>query len=163
MLPRSALNATRQQLFSQRLTAKVRRAHPDDEGVRLAVTDFDLYKTSHRFIFGDGDEAQGVAAVSLHRLRSEFYGEAADATSALSADAQGGGPRARPRVRPEALLQRALRDVLFQLDLRNRQQDLALLRDLRPPSQPRAKRTLAQRRGRRRAKPFRDAVVALDR
>jgi archaemetzincin len=78
MLPRNALNATRQQLFLSTLTAKVLRAFPEDVGVRLAVTDFDLYKTSHRFIFGDGDEAQAVAAVSLHRLRSEFYGEAPD-------------------------------------------------------------------------------------
>ena len=78
ILPRSALNATRQQLFLSTLTSKVLRAFPETDGVRLAVTDFDLYKTSHRFIFGDGDDAQGIAAVSLHRLRSEFYGETAD-------------------------------------------------------------------------------------
>ena len=78
VLPRSALNSTRQQLFLSTLTSKVLRAFPEETGVRLAVTDFDLYKTSHRFIFGDGDEAQSVAAVSLHRLRSEFYGEEAD-------------------------------------------------------------------------------------
>ncbi|HEY1654020.1 MAG TPA: archaemetzincin family Zn-dependent metalloprotease [Candidatus Tumulicola sp.] len=78
MLARGSLNATRQQLFLSTLTSKVLRGFPEDDGVRLAVTDFDLYKTSHRFIFGDGDENQGVAAVSLHRLRSEFYGEAPD-------------------------------------------------------------------------------------
>lgn len=79
VVPRSALNATRQQLFLATLTTKVRRAFPEDDGILLAVTDYDLYKTSHRFIFGDGDEGQGVAAVSLHRLRSEFYGEESDA------------------------------------------------------------------------------------
>ncbi|HTU81325.1 MAG TPA: archaemetzincin family Zn-dependent metalloprotease [Candidatus Acidoferrales bacterium] len=78
VVPRSALNSTRQQLFLSTLFAKVLRAHPEDDGVLLAVTDFDLYKTSHRFIFGDADDAQGVAAVSLHRLRSEFYGEEPD-------------------------------------------------------------------------------------
>jgi archaemetzincin len=78
ILPRSALNATRQQLFLSTLTSKVLRAFPETDGVRLAVTDFDLYKTSHRFIFGDGDDAQGIAAVSLQRLRPEFYGETAD-------------------------------------------------------------------------------------
>jgi archaemetzincin len=78
VVPRSALNSTRQQLFLSTLTAKVVRAHPEDDGVLLAITDFDLYKTSHRFIFGDADDAQGVAAVSLHRLRSEFYGEEPD-------------------------------------------------------------------------------------
>jgi len=79
VVTRSALNATRKQLFLSTLTAKVLRAFPEDDGIRLAITDFDLYKTSHRFIFGEGDEALGVAVVSLHRLRSEFYGEQPDA------------------------------------------------------------------------------------
>jgi archaemetzincin len=77
-VPRGALNSSRQQLFLSTLTSKVLRAHPEADGVLLAITDYDLYKTSHRFIFGDADEAQGVAAVSLHRLRSEFYGEEPD-------------------------------------------------------------------------------------
>lgn len=77
-VPKSALNATRGQLFLSTLVARVRRAHPEETGVLLAVTEFDLYKTSHRFIFGDADEAQGVAVVSLHRLRSEYYGEEPD-------------------------------------------------------------------------------------
>jgi len=77
-VPRSALNSTRQQLFLSTLFTRVRRAHPDGGAVYLALTDFDLYKTSHRFIYGDADEQQGVAAVSLHRLRSEYYGEPAD-------------------------------------------------------------------------------------
>ncbi|HTV93204.1 MAG TPA: archaemetzincin family Zn-dependent metalloprotease [Verrucomicrobiae bacterium] len=77
-VPRSTLNATRAQLFLSTLIARVRRAHPDGAGLFLALTDYDLYKTSHRFIYGDADEAQGVAAVSLHRLRSEYYGEEPD-------------------------------------------------------------------------------------
>jgi predicted Zn-dependent protease len=79
VVPRSSLNATRGQLFVTTLTSKVQRAHSDAEAVLLAVTDFDLYKTSHRFVFGDADEAQNVAAVSVHRLRCEFYGEPSDA------------------------------------------------------------------------------------
>ncbi len=79
VVPRSSLNATRGQLFVATLTTKVRRANPDAGAILLAVTDFDLYKTSHRFVFGDADESQGVAVVSIHRLRSEFYGEPADA------------------------------------------------------------------------------------
>ncbi len=75
---RTSLNSTRQQLFLSTLTSKVLRAFPENDGVRLAVTDFDLYKTSHRFIFGDGDESAAIATVSLHRLRSEFYGEEPD-------------------------------------------------------------------------------------
>ncbi|MBV8066422.1 MAG: archaemetzincin family Zn-dependent metalloprotease [Candidatus Eremiobacteraeota bacterium] len=78
VLPRSSLNATRGQLFVPTLNMKVQRAHPDADGIILTVTDFDLYKTSHRFVFGDADESQGIAVVSIHRLRSEFYGEASD-------------------------------------------------------------------------------------
>ena len=78
VVPRSTLNSTRGQLFVATLNAKVQRAHPDADSVLLAITDFDLYKTSHRFVFGDADESQGVAIVSIHRLRSEFYGEPAD-------------------------------------------------------------------------------------
>jgi predicted Zn-dependent protease len=78
VVPRSTLNATRGQLFVATLNTKVQRAHPEVEAVLLAITDFDLYKTSHRFVFGDADEAQGTAVVSIHRLRSEFYGEPPD-------------------------------------------------------------------------------------
>ncbi len=79
VVPRSTLNPTRGQLFVSTLTLKVRRAHPDPNGVLLTITDFDLYKTSHRFVFGDADETQGLAIVSVHRLRCEFYGEPGDA------------------------------------------------------------------------------------
>lgn len=77
-VPRTALNATRQQLFLSTLFTRVRRAHPEGGAILLALTDFDLYKTSHRFIYGDADETQAIAAVSLHRLRSEYYGEEPD-------------------------------------------------------------------------------------
>jgi archaemetzincin len=78
VVPRSTLNATRGQLFVATLNAKVQRTRPDSDAVLLAITDFDLYKTSHRFVFGDADDAQETAIVSIHRLRSEFYGEPAD-------------------------------------------------------------------------------------
>ena len=77
-VPRTAVNSARQQMFVSTLTAKVLRQYPDDAGLLLSITDFDLYKTSHRFIFGDADEQRRIAVVSLHRLRSEFYGEDAD-------------------------------------------------------------------------------------
>ncbi len=78
-LSRSALNVTRAQLFLSTLTSKALRAHPEQDGALLVLTDFDLYKTSHRFIFGGSDEVQRLAAVSTHRLRPEFYGEEHDA------------------------------------------------------------------------------------
>lgn len=77
-VPRSAVNSTRQQMFVSTLTTKVMRQYSDDAGLLLAITDFDLYKTSHRFVFGDADEQRRVAVVSLHRLRGEFYGEDPD-------------------------------------------------------------------------------------
>ncbi len=79
VIPRGTLNPTRGQLFVPTLTLKVRRAHPDFGPFLLTITEFDLYTTSHRFVFGDADETQGIAIVSLYRLRPEFYGEATDA------------------------------------------------------------------------------------
>lgn len=76
-VPRTAVNSARQQMFLSTLTTKVLRDRPEGDLV-LAITDFDLYKTSHRFIFGDADEARRIAVVSLHRLRSEYYGEDSD-------------------------------------------------------------------------------------
>jgi archaemetzincin len=78
VVPRSAVNIPRQQMFLSTLTTKVLRQYPDGDGLLLAVTDFDLYKTSHRYIFGDADEQRRIAVVSLHRLRGEFYGENQD-------------------------------------------------------------------------------------
>ncbi|HET9095957.1 MAG TPA: archaemetzincin family Zn-dependent metalloprotease, partial [Candidatus Baltobacteraceae bacterium] len=78
VVPRSAVNIARRQMFVSTLTTKVLRQYPDDGGLLLAITDFDLYKTSHRFIFGDADEQRRIAVVSLHRLRGDFYGEGPD-------------------------------------------------------------------------------------
>ena len=78
VVPRSAVNSARQQMFVSTLTTKVIRQYPDDSGLLLAVTEFDLYKTSHRFVFGDADEQRRIAVISLHRLRSDFYGEDPD-------------------------------------------------------------------------------------
>jgi len=76
-VPRSAVNTVRSQMFLGTLIGKITRQYPEG-GLMLAITDFDLYKTSHRYIFGDADEARRIAVVSLHRLRGEFYGDHAD-------------------------------------------------------------------------------------
>ena len=78
-VPATALNGVRKQMFLNTLVTRVAAIAPPIDGFRLAVTDFDLYKTSHQFIFGDASEEQRVAIVSSHRLRSEFYGERSDA------------------------------------------------------------------------------------
>jgi archaemetzincin len=77
-VPSGALNSQRSQMFVNSLVSRITRAAPVDDGLRLAVTEYDLYKTGHRFLFGDADRQSGVAVVSLHRLRGEFYGEEAD-------------------------------------------------------------------------------------
>jgi archaemetzincin len=93
-IARTSLNATRGQLFVTTLTSKVLSAYPEHQGALLVLTEFDLYKTSHRFIFGDADAAQSIAVVSLHRLHAEFYGEEAD---------------------PNLLFQRALKESVHEL------------------------------------------------
>jgi len=78
-VPRTSLNSVRKQMFFNTLVARVAATPPTADGPRLALTDFDLYKTSHQFVFGDASEEQRIAVVSTHRLRSEFYGERGDA------------------------------------------------------------------------------------
>ncbi len=73
-----ALNTVRRQLFLGTLLSEASSHAPVADGYRLFVTDFDLYKTSHRFIFGDASEEHRIAVVSLHRLRGEFNGEPND-------------------------------------------------------------------------------------
>ncbi|MBD5657704.1 MAG: archaemetzincin family Zn-dependent metalloprotease [Candidatus Eremiobacteraeota bacterium] len=77
-VPRTTLNSVRKQMFFNTLVARV-AAEPSEDELRLVITDYDLYKTSHQFVFGDASEEQRIALVSLHRLRSDFYGERADA------------------------------------------------------------------------------------
>ncbi len=77
-LPQSALNSVRKQLFFGSIVAKLAAAGERRDEIVLGITDFDLYKTSHQFVFGSSSESQRCAVVSMHRLRSEFYGEPAD-------------------------------------------------------------------------------------
>lgn len=93
-IARSSLNATRSQLFVSTLTSKILSAFPEHRGTLLVLTEFDLYKTSHRFVFGDADASQSVAVVSLHRLYPRFYGEETD---------------------PNLLFQRALKESVHEL------------------------------------------------
>lgn len=77
-LPKSALNSVRKQLFFGSAVTKLTTAYETQDEIVLGVTDYDLYKTSHQFIFGSSSAAQRCAVVSIHRLRAEFYGEPAD-------------------------------------------------------------------------------------
>ena len=93
-IPRTALNSVRKQMFLNTLVARVAASPAPEDALRLAITDYDLYKTSHQFIFGEGNEEHRVAVVSTHRLRSEFYGERGD---------------------PNALFQRTLKESVHDL------------------------------------------------
>jgi archaemetzincin len=77
-IPKSALNGVRKQLFFGSLAGKLSAAHESRDGGVLGVTEYDLYKTSHHFIFGGASETYRCAGVSLHRMRPEFYGEPPD-------------------------------------------------------------------------------------
>jgi len=77
-LPKTALNSARGQLFFGSLVGRLVAAYETRDELVLGVTEFDLYKTSHQFVFSSSSEAQRCAVVSLHRLRSEYYGDPAD-------------------------------------------------------------------------------------
>lgn len=79
-VPQTAVNSARGQMFVSTLTSKIVRRFGSGtgEGILLGITEFDLYKTSHRYVFGDADEQRRLAVLSLHRLRGEFYGEDPD-------------------------------------------------------------------------------------
>ena len=78
-VPRTSLNSVRKQMFFNTLIARIAATPAAADVVRLGITDYDLYKTSHQFVFGDASEEHRIAVVSLHRLRNEYYGERSDA------------------------------------------------------------------------------------
>jgi archaemetzincin len=77
-VPKTVLNSVRKQLFFGSIAAKLCAAYESHDELLLGITDFDLYKTSHQFIFGSSSPAQRCAVVSIHRLRAEFYGQKSD-------------------------------------------------------------------------------------
>jgi predicted Zn-dependent protease len=77
-VPKKVLNGVRGQLFTGVLATQVTNVYPPGDGYVLAVTDYDLYKISARYVFGEGDPATHLAIVSRHRLAPEFYGESTD-------------------------------------------------------------------------------------
>lgn len=79
-VPKTVLNSVRKQVFFGSIAAKLSGVDEAGAGeqIVLGVTDFDMYKTSHQFIFGSASVAGRCAAVSIHRLRNEFYGEPSD-------------------------------------------------------------------------------------
>ena len=71
VVPATALNRERDQFFFNTLAASVAAAHPYTEDAILGVTEFDLYRTSERFIFSGVSDDRRAAVVSMARLHSE--------------------------------------------------------------------------------------------
>lgn len=67
-----AYNSQRDQYFSSKLLASVKKAGRDERVV--GVIDADLYVPGLNFVFGEADMVSGTAIVSLCRLRQEYYG-----------------------------------------------------------------------------------------
>lgn len=73
-LPEEAFNPTRGQFFCSVILNKLQLLKGNDAEAILALTDEDLFLTTDSFVFGHTDPPGGVALVSTHRLRPEFYG-----------------------------------------------------------------------------------------
>jgi len=78
-LPDEAYNASREQYNSSILLSKLM---PFKFGIDrlLGITEADLHVPSMNFVFGEAHPLWGVAVISLHRLRPEFYGQTSDNT-----------------------------------------------------------------------------------
>jgi len=71
-IPQNSYSAKRRQYHSA-IVLKELQDFRKREVVVLGVTDADLYVPELNFVFGEADVRSGVAAISLARLRQEFY------------------------------------------------------------------------------------------
>ncbi len=69
-----AFNPARGQYHSTEILRKLLDGRPTDSAKVLAVTELDLYIPVLTFVFGEAHLENGLALVSTHRLRQEFYG-----------------------------------------------------------------------------------------
>ncbi len=80
--PREALDRERGQACSTALIEAMARSGP--RGMILGMTDLDIFVPGLDFVFGEADPAEGVAVISIARLREEFHGREADQGLLLS-------------------------------------------------------------------------------
>lgn len=75
-LPASSYDATRHQHVSTPILKSLARFKSSLTQVErvLGIVDADLYASDLNFVFGEADPKEGVAVISLTRLRPEFYG-----------------------------------------------------------------------------------------
>lgn len=71
-LPLDTYSRDRKQCDSTAILAKMARMHFD--GMALGVIEADLFASALNFVFGEADPVEGMAVISLARLKEEFYG-----------------------------------------------------------------------------------------
>ncbi len=73
-LPEESYNPERGGFFSSIILNKLQFLKASDDEYIVAVTDEDLFTPGTDYIISDSDRLGGVAIISTHRLRPEFYG-----------------------------------------------------------------------------------------
>lgn len=69
----NAFNPIRNQYLATPLLLQLANKKPKDAIMVLGVFDKDLYADGLNFIFGQAEPSQGIAIISIFRLRQEFY------------------------------------------------------------------------------------------
>ncbi len=69
----NAFNPLRKQYLSTPVLLQLAKKKPKDALMVLGIFDGDLYADGLNFIFGQAEPSQGVAIISIYRLRNEFY------------------------------------------------------------------------------------------
>jgi len=72
------INELRKQYLSTSILQAIRDLRRRDRRVSLAIADVDLYVSPLNFVFGEADPANGVAVISLARLRRIVHGSQND-------------------------------------------------------------------------------------
>jgi len=72
-IPAEAFNRKRRQYYSPLILQAILDSAPQNCHRILGILDVDLYVPELNFIFGQADPQNGVAIISLTRLRQEFY------------------------------------------------------------------------------------------
>ena len=75
-----AYDPIREQYDSPMLLERLRKMKRERGGKLLGIVDVDLFSPGYDYIYGEADVPAGIATLSLHRLRPEFFGEPSDRT-----------------------------------------------------------------------------------
>ena len=73
-IPDEALNKKRRQYYSPSILQAILSNAPSDYHRILGIVEVDLYVPGLNFIFGQAEPRQGIALISLTRLKQEYYG-----------------------------------------------------------------------------------------